>query len=402
MAQREGDPATTEQGEYGDLANEYQEYETFDEMGLKEPLLRGIYAYGFEKPSAIQKRGIKPIVDGHDTIGQAQSGTGKTATFAISTLERIDATKDVCQALIMAPTRELASQIHKVTSAFGVYLHVRCHLSIGGTDRRREPELLKLGQHVVVGTPGRVGDILDHSHLRANNIRLFILDEADEMLSKGFKEQIYTVFRCLPGEVQVCLFSATMPAEILELTSKFMRNPKSILVKAEELTLEGIRQYYIDVQQQQYKVETLIDIYSQLSLNQTIVYCNAKKTVDQLAYELDKQDFTVCRIHADMMPDERNKVMTDFREANSRVMIATDVMARGIDVQAVSVVINYDLPNSLENYLHRIGRSGRFGRKGTAINLCTSADMQQLKDIEQHYNTQIGEMPENLAGVLAG
>eukprot|EP00095_Tigriopus_kingsejongensis_P007577 snap_masked-scaffold506_size152672-processed-gene-0.7 protein:Tk07577 transcript:snap_masked-scaffold506_size152672-processed-gene-0.7-mRNA-1 annotation:"eukaryotic initiation factor 4a-ii" len=294
--------------------------ESFDDMELREELLRGIYAYGFEKPSAIQQRAIVPCVKGLDVIAQAQSGTGKTATFSISILQQIDTSLAACQALILAPTRELAQQIQKVVMALGDYMGAQCHACIGGTSVREDMRKLEAGQHIVVGTPGRVFDMISRKVLRPQDIKMFVLDEADEMLSRGFKDQIYDVFRHLNTTIQVVLLSATMPIEVLE--------------------------------------------------------------------------------HGDMDQKERDVIMREFRSGSSRVLITTDLLARGIDVQQVSLVINYDLPTNRENYIHRIGRGGRFGRKGVAINFITDDDKRTLQDIEKFYNTRIDEMPMNVADLI--
>nr|CAD7593577.1 unnamed protein product [Timema genevievae] len=284
----------------------FQVVDNFDDMHLKEELLRGIYAYGFEKPSAIQQRAIMPCVKTHDVIAQAQSGTGKTATFSISILQLIDTNLRECQALILAPTRELAQQIQKVVIALGDFMNAQCHACIGGTNVREDMRKLEMGIHVVVGTPGRVYDMISRRALRTDHIKLFVLDEADEMLSRGFKDQIHDVFKTLSLEVQ----------------------------------------------------------------------------------------------HGDMEQRERDVIMRQFRTGSSRVLITTDLLARGIDVQQVSLVINYDLPSNRENYIHRIGRGGRFGRKGVAINFVTEDDKRTLKDIEQFYNTHIDEMPLNVADLI--
>jgi len=373
---------------------------TFDEMNLKEDLFRGIYAYGFEKPSTIQQRGIVPIVRGFDTIAQAQSGTGKTATFTIGVLERVDLGMKQCQALILAPTRELANQSHKVVCSIGDYLNVVAHACIGGTKVADDIDMLRRGVHVVVGTPGRVFDMIERRALDVRHVKLFVLDEADEMLSRGFTDQIYDVFRKLPENVQVGLFSATMPEEVLEMTGKFMNDPKRILVKRDELTLEGIKQFYVAVEREEWKLDTLCDLYETLTITQAIIYCNARRKVDWLTEQLHSRDFTVSALHGDMDQKERELIMKEFRSGSSRVLITTDLLARGIDVQQVSLVINYDLPKDRENYIHRIGRSGRFGRKGVAINFIVSDDVRVLRDIEQFYNTQIEEMPMNVADLI--
>jgi len=374
--------------------------ENFDDMELREELLRGIYAYGFEKPSAIQQRAIVPCIKGMDVIAQAQSGTGKTATFSIAILEKIDTGLRECQALILAPTRELAQQIQKVVMSLGDYMGAQCHACIGGTSVREDMRKLDAGQHIVVGTPGRVFDMISRKVLRANDIKQFVLDEADEMLSRGFKDQIYDVFRHLNQEIQVILLSATMPSEVLEVTTRFMRDPVRILVKKEELTLEGIRQFYIMVEREEWKLDTLCDLYETLTITQAVIFCNTRRKVDWLTEKMHQRDFTVSAMHGDMDQKERDVIMREFRSGSSRVLITTDLLARGIDVQQVSLVINYDLPTNRENYIHRIGRGGRFGRKGVAINFVTDEDKRALQDIEKFYNTQIDEMPMNVADLI--
>jgi translation initiation factor 4A len=372
----------------------------FDQMNLREPLLRGIYGYGFERPSAIQQRAIKPCILGHDVIAQAQSGTGKTATFAISILQQLDMEFKDCQALILAPTRELAQQIQKVVLALGDYMGVTCHACIGGTNVREDMKRLEGGVQIVVGTPGRVYDMLNRSALHSKNIKMFVLDEADEMLSRGFKEQIYDVFTTMPQNIQVILLSATMPNDVLDVTSKFMNDPVKILVKKEELTLEGIRQFYVTVEREEWKLDTLCDLYETLTITQAVIFSNTRRKVDWLTEKMRSRDFTVSAMHGDMDQKERDVIMKEFRTGSSRVLITTDLLARGIDVQQVSLVINYDLPNNRENYIHRIGRGGRFGRKGVAINFVTDDDRRTLRDIEQFYNTQIQEMPMNVADLI--
>ncbi|KAF3786368.1 DEAD-box ATP-dependent RNA helicase 2 [Nymphaea thermarum] len=338
---------------------------SFDQMGIRDDLLRGIYAYGFEKPSAIQQRAVMPIISGRDVIAQAQSGTGKTSMIALAVCQMVDTTSREVQALILSPTRELASQTEKVILAIGDYINVQAHACIGGKSLGEDIRKLEYGVHVVSGTPGRVCDMIKRRTLRTRAIKLLILDESDEMLSRGFKDQIYDVYRYLPPELQVVLISATMPNEILEMTSKFMTDPVRVLVKRDELTLE----------------------------------------VDWLTEKMRSNNFTVSSMHGDMPQKERDAIMSEFRSGTTRVLITTDVWARGLDVQQasfpeVSLVINYDLPNNRELYIHRIGRSGRFGRKGVAINFVRSDDIRILRDIEQYYSTQIDEMPMNVADLI--
>ncbi|CDO76554.1 hypothetical protein BN946_scf184982.g13 [Trametes cinnabarina] len=373
---------------------------TFDDLGLKEDLLRGIYAYNFEKPSAIQQRAILPIIQGRDVIAQAQSGTGKTATFSIALLQSIDVTVRETQALVLSPTRELATQIQSVVLALGDYMNVQCHACIGGTSIGEDIRKLEYGQHVVSGTPGRVFDMIRRRSLRTRNIKMLILDEADELLNKGFKDQIYDVYRYLPPATQVVLLSATLPYDVLEMTTKFMTDPIRILVRRDELTLEGIKQFFVAVEKEDWKFDTLCDLYDTLTITQAVIFCNTRRKVDWLTEKMRAANFTVSSMHGEMAQKERDAIMAEFRSGTSRVLITTDVWARGIDVQQVSLVINYDLPANRENYIHRIGRSGRFGRKGVAINFVTVDDVRILRDIEQYYGTQIDEMPVNAAELI--
>lgn len=362
---------------------------------------QGIFAYGYETPSSIQQRAILPIIEGRDVLAQAQSGTGKTATFTISALQRIDVEEKATQALILAPTRELALQIQKVVLAIGLHLNVSVHASIGGTNVSTDIEAFKSGTQVVVGTPGRVLDMIERRYFKTDKVKMFILDEADEMLSSGFKEQIYNIFTLLPETTQVVLLSATMPSDVLEVTTKFMRNPVRILVKKDELTLEGIKQYYINVEEEQFKFDCLCDLYDSISVTQAVIFCNTRRKVEFLTESLREKKFTVSAIHADLSQTERDTIMKEFRTGSSRILISTDLLARGIDVQQVSLVINYDLPTNKENYIHRIGRGGRFGRKGVAINFVTDQDVGAMREIEKFYSTQVVEMPSDFENLFA-
>mmetsp|Transcript_16069 Transcript_16069/g.37458 ORF Transcript_16069/g.37458 Transcript_16069/m.37458 type:complete len:373 (-) Transcript_16069:299-1417(-) len=367
-------------------------------MQLKDELLRGIYAYGFEKPSAIQSRAIVPVSSGRDIIAQAQSGTGKTATFTVGILQRLDPDLHEVQALILAPTRELVTQIWTVLTALSEYMKIRTHACVGGTRVRDDIRALNDGAQIVVGTPGRIVDLItERRALSLNHLKVFCLDEADEMLSYGFIDQIKILFNFLPEEAQVAIFSATLPLEIMETTERFMRDPLRILVKRDELTLSGIKQFYIAIDDERFKLDTLCDLYEAVTITQAIIYCNTRRKVEWLTQAMTEQDFTVSCLHSDMDMEERKIVMKEFRSGSSRVLIATDILARGIDVQQVSLVINFDLPSKRENYIHRIGRSGRFGRKGVAINFLSRPDVPYMRDIEQFYSTQIDEMPNNIA-----
>ncbi|KAB0360118.1 hypothetical protein FD754_004274 [Muntiacus muntjak] len=333
-----------------------------DDVNLKESLLWGIYAYGFAKPSAIQQRAIIPCIKGYDVIAQSQSGTGKTVTFAISILQQLEIEFKETQARVLAPTRELAQQIQKVILALGDYMGATCHACIGGTNVRNEMQKLQAeAPHIVVGIPGRVFDMLNRRYTLQNG-------------SKWFKDQTYEIFQKLNTSIQAVLLSATMPTDVLEVTKKFMRDPIRILVKKEKLTLEGIKQFYINVEREEWKLDTLCDLHK----------------VDWLSEKMHARDFTVSALHGDMDQKERNVIMREFRSGSSQVLITTDLFARGIDVQQLSLVINYDLPTN----------RGRFGRKGVAINFVTEEDKRILCDTETFYNTTVEEMPMNVAALI--
>lgn len=277
-------------------------------------------------------------------------------------------------------------------------MKIKVHAFIGGTSLKTDMVNISEGVHVVVGTPGRVLDMINKKILTLTYLKIFILDEADEMLSRGFLDSIRQVINFIPENCQVALFSATMPQEIMAITGKFMNNPAKILVKNEELTLEGIRQYYIPMKKE-WKIEILLNLYKMMEITQAIIYCNTKKTVDFLSDELTKKGFIVSSMHGELPQQERDKIMKEFRIGTSRVLITTDLLARGIDVYQVSLVINFDIPRQRETYIHRIGRSGRFGRKGTAINFVTPEDKDELEIIQKFYNTSIDELPNDLSAI---
>jgi len=378
------------------------EISTWDDLEIPVDLLRGIYSYGFEAPSPIQKKAIKPILLKKDIIAQAQSGTGKTATFTIGALSHVNTEEQTTQVLCLSPTRELSTQTANVMRGIGSMMKdLRVQVLVGGSSIDEDISALRTNvPHVIVGCPGRVYDMMRRNHIISKNIKLVILDEADEMLSSGFKEQVYNIFQYFKMDIQVALFSATLPEHINSITSKFMRNPVRIQVKTEQLTLEGISQYFVAVEDDRQKYATLKDLYSFMAVSQCIIYANSVKRVTALYDAMLEDGFPVCRIHSSMDKSDRDKAFSEFRTGAYRVLISSNVTARGIDIQQVSVVINFDVPKCVHTYLHRIGRSGRWGRKGVGINLITRRDVSKLKEIEGHYSTQINELPtgfDNLA-----
>eukprot|EP00658_Telonema_sp_P-2_P057989 TRINITY_DN4640_c0_g3_i4.p1 TRINITY_DN4640_c0_g3~~TRINITY_DN4640_c0_g3_i4.p1 ORF type:complete len:392 (+),score=91.35 TRINITY_DN4640_c0_g3_i4:414-1589(+) len=383
-----------------ECSEELMAHTSFDDMQLEEEVLRGIYSYGFEVPSAIQQRAIVPMSQGRDLIAQAQSGTGKTGAFTIGLLQLINFRVKGPQVIVLAPTKELARQHRAVMDAIGDFAGVRTTLAIGGT--RTDFNELK-NAHVVVGTPGRTMDLLGKTDI-GRTARVLVVDEADEMFSVGFEEQMYNIFQSMPKDMQVCLFSATMPQEIIDLSDRFMKPDRiHILVNAEEVTLDGIKQFYVDCGRNDFKLDVLKDLYETLTVSQSVIFVNSRRMCQWLYEQLEIADFTVSCLHGDMEDDERAARMQEFRSGASRVLLATNVLARGIDVQQVSLVVNYDLPRGhegRENYVHRIGRGGRFGRKGVAINFVTDEDVETLRGIEKFWSCQIAEMPMNIADLV--
>ena len=313
------------------LDNNIKEYINFDDFDLNESLLRGIYAYGYEKPSPIQSKCIKPIIDGKDIIAQSQSGSGKTATFLIGNLNRINIKINKPQILILAPNRELATQIYNVMNALNIHLKASSTLLIGGTSIDLDIKELDSGKQIIIGTPGRIFDMIKRYVLQTNNIISFILDEADEMLSRGFKDQIYNIFEYIPKQSQVCLFSATMPEQALEITKTFMKDPFKILVESQNVSLLGLDQYYFGIQQESWKIATIFDLYEKLSLTQSIIFANSKRKVDFVKQQLDTEGYDSMSLHAEMSQKERDDIMTNFRQGKIRILITTDIIARGID-----------------------------------------------------------------------
>ncbi|THD28338.1 Eukaryotic initiation factor [Fasciola hepatica] len=393
------------------LSEKVKCYPTFASMGIRTELLKGIYKLGFERPSMIQQKSIRQIIEGRDVIAQAQSGTGKTAMFSIGTLQNVQCDLRKVQILVVAPTRELANQIHQVMSALSDYLPIRCVACCGGrsnvTQMSRE---LAQGAHVVVGTPGRVLDLIRHGSLRVDQLRSFVLDEADEMLNRGLRDQLEEIYRRLPladewsttggGQregTQCVIVSATLPTEQLEMIQRFMRNPVHILVPRDQLTLDGLKQFFINVGSEEWKFEALSDLFASVCVPQTVVFVNTRRKVDWLGAQLRRDSFTVAVVHGELDQSHREAVMERFRSGESRILVSSDVWARGIDVQNVGLVVNYDVPSSPSDYLHRIGRSGRFGRRGLAVTLIAgSDDLRQLTNIARYYRIEIPPAPSSL------
>ena len=374
--------------------------ESFDDLNLTDNLLRGIYSYGFENPSPIQGKAIPIMNEKKDLIAQAQSGTGKTGAFSIGVLNNIDVTIDSTQVIIVNPTHELANQNYNVIKELSNFMDCSVQTVIGGTSVKKCQEDLNKNPKIVVGTPGRILDMIEKRYLLTEKLKVLVFDEADEILSYGFKENIYNIIKYIPRDTQICIFSATMPDDVLELTNKFMNKPEKILVNKENLTLEGIVQFYINVKVNDWKFDVLTDIYETINLSQCIIYINSRNKLMEVNDRLKALGYPVECIHGELSGDLRKSIMDDFKSGKLRILLSTDLLSRGIDIQQLSLVINYDLPREKETYIHRIGRSGRYGRKGVSINFVTDRDLDYQNSIQMHYDTKIEEMPQNINDYL--
>jgi translation initiation factor 4A len=383
---------------------EMKKFTSFDEMGLSEDLLRGIYSFGFERPSEIQTMAIVPMRERRDILAQAQSGTGKTGTFIVGGLSVIDPTLNEVQMVVLCPTHELADQTTRVATGIGEYMGLRVHTVTGGTSVSGDLAILNQSRigpphvpHLLVATPGRLYDLLHRKAVNPKTIRVLVLDEADQMLEARFREQVH----CILGmgwsdKTQVALLSATMIPELAAVAKSLLNNPVTILLNPDDVTLDGIKQWYVKVERDEYKLDTLCDIWEHLSIQQATIFVNTRARAEWLAEQMRSRGFDLDFIHGDMPVAERKSRMQDFRCGKCRVLISTDLIARGIDVQQISAVINFELPVQRENYIHRIGRSGRYGRKGASINMVTEREMRAQAEIESFYGTKINVLPLDL------
>jgi translation initiation factor 4A len=375
-------------------------YNSFDDMDLPEHLLRGVYSYGYERPSVIQSKAIVPMREGHDILAQAQSGTGKTGAFTIGSLCRVDPNLKRVQVLILVPVRELANQILKVVKQISAHMGISVYAATGGPPIRDDIRAIERGAQFLIGTPGRIFDLMTRDILQRDHIRVLIFDEADQMLEDRFREQVKCILKKgFPKDVQVALFSATMDEEVIGVANELLGNPVRILIEPHEVPLDGIKQYYVELEKEEWKFETLCDLYSHLTISQAFIYCNKRQRAEWLAEKMGAQGFPISFIHGEMPVEERKLRMDKFCEGEDRVLIATDMLARGIDVQQVSLVINFELPTDRANYIHRIGRAGRYGRKGITINLISPEDKRALSEIETFFKVKMEQLPTDLASL---
>ncbi len=377
--------------------------EHFSELGISEEILRALTDMGIEKPSPIQAQGIPPVMEGYDVIGQAQTGTGKTAAFGIPVLEKVDTSVNSTQALILCPTRELAVQVSEELGRIAKYLRqVKIEVIYGGDSIERQMRSLRKGVHIVVGTPGRVMDHLERGTLKLDAVKMMVLDEADEMLDMGFREDIESILSDMPGERQTILFSATMSKPIMTITKKFQNNPVLIKVVRNELTNQNIEQVYFEVKPQA-KVEVMTRLIDMHNIQSLLVFCNTKRKVDEIVEDLQLRGYASEGLHGDLRQQQRTNVMSKFKAGVTTILVATDVAARGIDVSGLDAVINFDIPMDEEYYVHRIGRTGRAGMSGKAFSLVARDEKYRLRGIEGYTKVKIekGVIPsyEDIVGV---
>lgn len=378
-----------------------KEIPEFDQMNLPENLMRGIFAYGFQKPSQIQKKAIMPMVNGNDLLAQAQSGTGKTGTFVIGSLAHVDEKLLKPQVLVLVHVHELAEQIADVATQLGNKMKLKVLCAVGGNPVKDDIQALEDGAQFIVGTPGRVWDLINRNALRRDHIKYLIMDEADQMLEELFYKQVLSILnKGFPVSTRVALFSATMPPQVIEVAEKILNEPVRVLIPPTAVRLDGIQQFYVNLDREDHKFDCICDLYKNLNITQAVIFCNKKQKADMLSEKMIAQGFPVTCIHGDLEKAERRRRMNDFRSGNTRVMISTDILARGIDVQQLSLVINFELPNNHSNYIHRIGRAGRYGRKGTTINLITQDDYKMLDSICEYYGMNIKELPADISKLI--
>ena len=375
-----------------------EEFNSFDEMGLSDNLLRGIYSYGFEKPSRIQAKAIVPMVKGRDILAQAQSGTGKTGAFVIGSLSHVDPTLNKPQVLVLVNVHELAEQHAKVARQIGAKLGIKAIHACGGVPLRENIKALEEGVHFIAGTPGRVYDLINRNLLDRSNIKMLILDEADQMLEDLFYKQVMAILeQGFPQTTRVALFSATWPAPLVEVANKILDNPIRILIPPTAVRLDGIQQFFVGLDRPDHKFDCICDLYKHLDVTQAVIFCNKRQTAEILSEKISAQGYPITCVHGELDKAERSRRMAQFLEGNTRILIATDMLSRGIDVQQISMVLNYELPTNISTYVHRIGRAGRYGRKGTTINLLLPEEEKLMKEICDHYGMEVKPLPNDLS-----
>lgn len=378
------------------------EHNDFENLNLNEQLLKGVYLYGFTKPSKIQMTGINSIGTGKDCILQSQSGTGKTATYLLGVLNRIDTSELKCQGIILTPTHELSDQVYTVASELAKFTDIKIVKCVGGTNISDTRDSLKTAQ-LIIGTIGRINHMILEKRINIHTIKFMILDEADVMLEEGLNEKLKFIFDKLPDNIQCIMISATMSMNVMNVSKRLLHDPIKVLLKNSEVAVDLISQFYVNVETEDLKFDTLLDLYSLISTSQAIIFANTIKKVDWLKENLEKNNFEITYIHGKLSPKERDDIVKEFREGKTRILLTTDLLARGIDIPQVNLVINYDLPPNKETYIHRIGRCGRFDKKGVSITMVKmddASDSKLFNKMKYHYKIKIDELPDNIDTLL--
>jgi superfamily II DNA/RNA helicase len=374
---------------------------SFEKLSLNDNLIKGVYLYGFTQPSNIQIKGIEAINTGKDCILQGQSGTGKTAMYLLGSLNRLTQSNNNL-GVIITPTRELATQVYDVAIELSKFTNFNIVKCIGGTDVYQNKQELR-NANLIIGTLGRINHMIQEKKININKLNFFILDEADELLSDGINEKLSFIFNNIPRDIQHIFISATITNEVFNASKQYMNNPTKVLLKNNEVIVDLIKQFYLDVENEEYKFDTLLDLYNLISTSQAIIFCNTIRKVEWLEQNLKQNNFPITVIHSNMTQEERNTTVQDFREGHTRLLLTTDLLSRGIDVPQVNLVINYDLPMDKETYIHRIGRCGRFDKKGVAITMVKMDDVSDSKlfnRMKYYYKIKINELPENIEKFL--
>ena len=374
----------------------------FETLNLNEDLLKGVYLYGFTKPSKIQITGIKSINTGKDCILQSQSGTGKTATYLLGVLNKIDDSEMRCQGIILTPTHELSEQVYAVAIELAKFRKINIVKCIGGTNIVDARDSLKIAQ-LIIGTVGRVSHMITEKRINSYSIKFIVLDEADVMLEEGLCDKLKLIYEKAPDNIQGIMISATMSPNVMSVSKRLLHDPIKVLLKNSEIAVDLISQFFVNVESEDLKFDTLLDLYSIMSTSQAIIFANTIKKVDWLKENLEKENFEITYIHGKMTSKEREDIVKEFRDGKTRILLTTDLLARGIDIPQVNLVINYDLPPNKETYIHRIGRCGRFDKKGVSITMIKMEDASDSKlfnRMKYYYKMKIDELPDNIEKFL--
>ena len=374
----------------------------FESLGLRESILKGVYSYGFVDPSTIQSKGIGVITSRKDCILQSQSGTGKTATYLLGTLQNLDENIPYIQSVIITPTRELAEQVYEVGNNLCKYTNIKISLCVGGTSISTFKKKAKRS-HLIIGTIGRIYHMMEENVFNLAELKQLTLDEADNLLAKNYSNKVFDMIKQTEGTCQKCFLSATVNKNLREVAKKLLEEPEMVLLKKEEVQVKAIKNFYLDTEEEEYKFDTLIDLYQIISTSHTMIFCNSINKIEFVKNKLEEEGFPTTTIHGGLDQSERSKIVNEFRDGKTRILLTTDLLARGIDIPEVKLVINYDLPKNHETFIHRIGRSGRFGKKGVSITFVKMEDYKDKKNFESlitHYDLNMEEVPENISSYL--